>query len=141
MFRLAKVRRFAFFTVSQIGLNYRGGPLSMGAAGDVRGGDRLPWVEMRPGQDNFTSLASLTWQVHVYGEPLPGLSDACADLRLPLHVFEWRHTMRRAGLLRAALYLIRPDGYVALASPRADPEPLHHYFDERADVGLTKSSS
>src|SRR5262245_30980005 len=49
MFRLASVRRFLFRTVSQIGVNYRNSPLSAGAAGAVRGGDRLPWVETAPG--------------------------------------------------------------------------------------------
>jgi hypothetical protein len=43
--------------------------------------------------------------------------------------------MRRAGLLRAAVYLVRPDGYVALADPRADPDRLRHYFDERGTLG------
>jgi hypothetical protein len=37
--------------------------------------------------------------------------------------------------VRAALYLVRPDGYVALADPRADPARLRQYFDERGDVG------
>ena len=37
-------REFLFRTVSQITLNYRGGPLSQGAAGEVHGGDRLPWA-------------------------------------------------------------------------------------------------
>src|SRR5262245_44674222 len=60
-----------------------------GAAGAVRGGDRLPWVETGPGQDNFAPLASLTWQAHVYGAPRPGVAEACAGLRLPLHLFEW----------------------------------------------------
>jgi hypothetical protein len=110
-------------------------PLSVGAAGAVRGGDRLPWVETGPGQDNFAPLASLTWQAHVYGASRPGVAEACAGLRLPLHLFEWRRGMRRAGLLRAALYLVRPDGYVALADPHADPGRLRHYFDERGTVG------
>src|SRR4051812_30426097 len=57
------------------------------------------------------------WQAHVYGEPPRGLAEACAGLQLPLHQFAWRSEMRRCGLLRAALYLIRPDGYVALADP------------------------
>jgi 2-polyprenyl-6-methoxyphenol hydroxylase-like FAD-dependent oxidoreductase len=135
LLRLAPVRRFLFRTVSQIGVNYRNGPLSVGAAGAVRGGDRLPWVGTEPGQDNFAPLASLTWQVHVYGKPRPGVAEVCAELQLPLHVFEWRQEMQRAGLLRAALYLVRPDGYVAVADPRADPDRLRHYFDERGDVG------
>jgi hypothetical protein len=39
-------------TVSQITLNYRGGPLSAGSAGQVHGGDRLPWVPIS-GNDNL----------------------------------------------------------------------------------------
>jgi hypothetical protein len=135
MFRLASVRRFLFRTVSQIGVNYRNSPLSAGAAGAVRGGDRLPWVETEPGKDNFAPLASLTWQVHVYGELRGDLAEVCAELRLPLHRFAWQQRMRRTGLLRAALYLVRPDGYVALAVPHADPERLRQYFDERGAIG------
>jgi 2-polyprenyl-6-methoxyphenol hydroxylase-like FAD-dependent oxidoreductase len=131
LFRLPPVRRFLFRTVSQIGINYRHSPLSAGAAGAIRGGDRLPWVETEPGQDNFAPLASLAWQAHVYGEPRNGLSEVCAELQLPLHHFEWQAAMRRAGLLRGALYFVRPDGYVALADPHADPERLRDYF--RAD--------
>jgi len=129
--RLAAVRRFLFRTVSQIGVNYRNSPLSVGAAGGVRGGDRLPWVQIGPGKDNFVPLASLTWQVHVYGEPRRGLADVCAELQLPLHCFAWQSEMRRAGLRRAALYLVRPDGYVALAAPEADPERLRAYVVAR----------
>jgi 2-polyprenyl-6-methoxyphenol hydroxylase-like FAD-dependent oxidoreductase len=129
LFRLPAVRRFAFRTVSQIGIRYRESPLSEGAAGLVRGGDRLPWVETGPDEDNFTPLTSLAWQVHVYGEPRPGVAEACAALGLPLHVFAWRPSMRRPGLARGALYLVRPDGYVALAD--ADPGRLGPYFTSR----------
>src|SRR5262249_10674469 len=95
LFRLASVRRFLFRTVSQIGVNYRHSPLSVGAAGAVRGGDRLPWVETEPGKDNFAPLASLTWQVHVYGEPRRGLAGGCRGLPLPPHAFPLRHGKRR----------------------------------------------
>jgi hypothetical protein len=135
LFRVPSIRRLLFLTVSQIGVNYRNSPLCSGAAGAVRGGDRLPWVETETGGDNFAPLASLTWQVHVYGEPQGGLADACADMSLPLHHFAWRPEMRRAGLLRAALYLVRPDGYVGFADPYADPGRLRHYFDARGSVG------
>jgi 2-polyprenyl-6-methoxyphenol hydroxylase-like FAD-dependent oxidoreductase len=128
LFRLASVRRFLFRTVSQIGVNYRNSVLSVGKAGAVRGGDRLPWVQTEPGKDNFDSLVALTWQVHVYGKARRGLVDVCGELRLPLHQFAWQPAIRRAGLLRAALYLIRPDGYVALADPHADPRRLREYF-------------
>jgi hypothetical protein len=110
LFRLALVRRFLFRAVSQIGVNYRNSPLSMGAAGAVRSGDRLPWVETEPGKDNFAPLASLTWQVHVYGEPRRGVAEVCVDLQLPLHLFTWQPAMQRAGLRRAAFSLVRPDG-------------------------------
>jgi 2-polyprenyl-6-methoxyphenol hydroxylase-like FAD-dependent oxidoreductase len=130
LFRLPPLRRFMFRTLSQIGVSYRHSPLSVGAAGAIHGGDRLPWVESAPGKDNFAPLASLKWQVHVYGEPRHGVAEACAELGLALHLFTWSPAMRRAGLMNAALYLVRPDGYVALADPHADPKRLHHYFEE-----------
>jgi hypothetical protein len=59
------------------------------------------------------------------------VAETCAALRLALHLFDWQPGMRLAGLRRAALYLVRPDGYVALADPRADPQRLRRYFAER----------
>ena len=129
--RLGAFRRLLFTTVSQTLVNYRDSSLSVGTAGKVHGGDRLPWVRLGPGEDNFAPLMSLKWQVHVYGEVKRGVSEACAELRLSLHAFAWQPGMQRAGLENAALYLIRPDGYVALADPRADPERLRQYFAER----------
>jgi 2-polyprenyl-6-methoxyphenol hydroxylase-like FAD-dependent oxidoreductase len=132
IFRLPGVRRFLFRTVSQTGIEYRGSPLSAGAAGSVRGGDRLPWVATGPHEDNFETLTSLAWQVHVYGEPRRELTDACAELRLPIHAFAWTPEMSVAGLVRGALYLVRPDGYVALADPDGDPERLRGYCTREA---------
>ena len=131
LFRIPAFRRLAFWTVSQYAVEYRHSALSAGIAGEIHGGDRLPWVETAPGQDNFAPLTSLKWQVHVYGDARPGAADACAELGLPLHVFAWLPLMRRAGLASGALYLVRPDGYVALADPEADPERLRHYFAAR----------
>jgi 2-polyprenyl-6-methoxyphenol hydroxylase-like FAD-dependent oxidoreductase len=136
LFRFAAMRRLFFRTVSQIGVNYRDSPLSIGTTGAVRGGDRLPWVETGPpGEDNFAPLASLRWQVHIYGEPQTDVAAGCVDLGLPLHVFAWQPGMRSAGLRRDALYLVRPDGYIALAEPRADPQRLRGYFEARSYVG------
>ncbi|MBA3671138.1 MAG: FAD-dependent monooxygenase, partial [Gemmatimonadaceae bacterium] len=131
LFRLARVRRFVFRTMSQLAVNYRDSALSSGAAGSVRGGDRLPWAGEAGDGDNFTPLSSLAWQVHVYGEPSPALRDACSEVRMPLHAFEWKESMATAGLARNALYLVRPDGYVALANLAGDADALRRYLTER----------
>ena len=116
--RFEAVREFMFRTVSQIMLNYRGGPLSRGAAGHVHGGDRLPWVAA-DGADNFAPLAS------------DGLAGPClrrgqrrarrmvrGAATSRCSVFAWRSEHETAGLARDALYLLRPDTYVALADGR-----------------------
>jgi 2-polyprenyl-6-methoxyphenol hydroxylase-like FAD-dependent oxidoreductase len=126
---LEPVRKFAFRTVSQMVVNYRRGPLSEGAAGDVWGGDRLPWVKLAGGADNFTPLQALDWQVHVYGEASHALSRACQARGLDLHRIPWSPAMRKAGVKQDALYLVRPDGYVALAEPKGDAERLLAYLD------------
>jgi hypothetical protein len=135
LFRLPGVRPLLFRTVSQIGIRYRNSPLSAGAAGTVWGGDRLPWVETGPDEDNFAPLTSLAWQVHVYGEPHHGLADTCTEFGLPMHTFAWTPQMRRRGFIRGALYLVRPDGYVALADPGGDPARLGPYFKDRGFAG------
>src|SRR5438552_12675995 len=56
LFRIGAVRRLLFKTVSQTQVNYRDSALSAGAAGKVRGGDRLPWVQLGPGTGNFAPL-------------------------------------------------------------------------------------
>ncbi len=126
---LKPVREFMFRTVSQITLNYRKSPLSAGSAGDVRGGDRLPWVSS-DGVDNFAPLSAMSWQVHVYGHAGNALSTWCTDRDVPLHVFEWKPAHKAAGLARDALYLLRPDTYVALADASDAPSALDRYFGE-----------
>ena len=130
-------REYLFRTVSQITLNYRGGPLSAGAAGHVHGGDRLPWVP-NDGKDNFEPLATMTWQVHVYGLASSELAAWCASHDVPLHVFDWRSEHEAAGLARDAIYLLRPDSYVALADPSGAPAALERY---RAEHRITLSAS
>jgi hypothetical protein len=125
-------REYLFRTVSQITLNYRGGPLSAGAAGHVHGGDRLPWVPS-DAEDNFEPAATMTWQVHVYGSPRPELAVWCAGHSLPLHVFDWRPAHEAAGLERDAIYLLRPDSYVALADLSGAPDAIDLYC---ADHGI-----
>jgi 2-polyprenyl-6-methoxyphenol hydroxylase-like FAD-dependent oxidoreductase len=120
-------REFLFRTVSQITLNYRGSPLSEGDAGAIHGGDRLPWVHCGR-SDNFAALRSIAWQINVYGQAKPALRAYCAERNIALHVFDWLAQHQAAGLARDALYLIRPDTYVALADIAARPQAVDNYF-------------
>jgi hypothetical protein len=132
--KLSSLRRVMFRTISQTAVNYRGSALSEGRAGRVHGGDRLPWVKVKVSgvdEDNFTPLTSLDWQVHVYGDAAPTIQAVCIVRKLPLHVFPWRSEMGRVGLQRNAVYLVRPDGYVALANPEGSATAITSYLDVR----------
>ena len=128
--KVEAAREWLFRTVSQTLINYRNSSLSQGWVGHVEGGDRLPWA-VAAGLDNYAPLADITWQGHVYG-------DAGAELRawfktgsIPLHVFSWREEYAAAGLKKDALYLLRPDTYLALVADRPEPDRLIRYFAER----------
>ena len=124
------VREFAYRTVAQITLNYRGGPLSLGRAGGVQGGDRLPWA-VSEGHDSFAPLAAMAWQVHVFGLPHLDFEERCRAAGLPLHITPWRAPHGEAGLARDAIYLTRPDSYVALADPEGEWATIEAYAAER----------
>jgi BlaR1 peptidase M56 len=114
--------------------DYRESSMSEGRAGTVHGGDRLPWVEtVLNGVDegNFAPLTSLDWHVHVYGDAAPEIEAMCDERKLPLHVFPWRLEIYRTGLQRDAVYLVRPDGSVALADPHPSATAVTSYLDAR----------
>jgi hypothetical protein len=135
LFPLRAMRRLLFRTVSQTAVSYRASPLSAGRAGAVHGGDRLPWVPLAEDVDNFAPLASLGWQVHVYGTPNPAIESLCRERGLPLHTFPWGPVPDASGLERDAIYLVRPDGYVGLTDPRAEAAVLAAYLDARGLKG------
>ena len=122
----SRVRKAAFRILSQTRINYRESLLSEGSAGEVAAGERLPWVES---VDNFKPLESLEWQVHAYGRAGEQLRALAAVKGLALVEFPWGEGAEEAGLAEDALYLVRPDGYVALASPEQDVAALERYLD------------
>lgn len=150
LYRPEAVRETMFRILSQTMIEYRDSAISAGAAGAVHGGDRLPWVRPlqegqdqvqkdqakmdQPGKDqidNYDSLRHIEWQVHVYGLAQTDLIEWCAQQRLALHVFAWTDAHHRAGLAENALYLIRPDSYVAFADAKPGVEALANYVRER----------
>jgi 2-polyprenyl-6-methoxyphenol hydroxylase-like FAD-dependent oxidoreductase len=137
LFKFEAARNYMFSAVSQIAVAYRDSAISEGKAGDVRGGDRLPWAPAR-GADNFDTFCSIGWQVHVYGTSGAELGDWCKRHGLPLHTFGWQEAYARTGLAQDAMYLLRPDTYIAIAADQQDPETLRRYF---ADHGFSVEHS
>jgi 2-polyprenyl-6-methoxyphenol hydroxylase-like FAD-dependent oxidoreductase len=127
---LPAAREYLFRTVSQIMLNYRDCALNGGKAGRVHGGDRLPWAH-DDAMDNYDTMGWVGWQVHVYGEASGALRAWCGSHGLPLHEFSWRDAFHACGLARDALYLLRPDTYVALAEESGSPQAIERYFMQR----------
>jgi 2-polyprenyl-6-methoxyphenol hydroxylase-like FAD-dependent oxidoreductase len=131
LFEIGAARTYLFSTVSQIVISYHDSALSIGKAGQVRGGDRLPWVAL-PEADNFDALRFMVWQVHVYGAATNALRHWCEANGVRLNVFAWRQAYGDAGLTENAMYLLRPDSYVALASESQDTTALRTYFAARS---------
>lgn len=128
------VRELLFRIVSQTMISYPESPLSAGKAGQVSGGDRLPYVRF-DGSDNYGSLSAIRWQVHVYGAASPALRQWCAERHMPLHAFSWCDAFDNAGLARDAVYLMRPDGYIGLATEDGDHRAIGVYLAERGLTG------
>jgi hypothetical protein len=137
-FRFRAFRRFLFRTVSQIQIHYRASAFNEGRVGRVRGGDRLPWVAPI---DNHAPLASLDWQVHVYGEPTAALVELCRARALPVHAFPWSDDAARAGLRRSAIYLVRPDGYLGWVGGRRATRAMRRYLDERSLLSMREQAA
>ena len=125
--RFAAFRRFLFRLVSQTQIEYTPSPLSVGRAGQLRAGHRLPWISSL---NNFRPLQSLDWQIHVYGHATPTLKEAGQQHNIPLHEFAWSHDAYAAGLHRNAVYLVRPDGYVGYVSAGQDVSGVVQYVRE-----------
>ena len=134
MVKFDAVRAFLFKTVSQITLNYRDKGLDQGHAGSVHGGERLPWLHAA-GVDNYEALKHIGWQVHVYGKAQDDLELWCRQHSIPLQIYPWSDTASAVGLRQDALYLIRPDTYVAVAQADQNTVALERFL-ERAEIQL-----
>jgi len=111
LFRLKPFLRFAFRAVSQTAIEYRAGKLAQGYAGQVRAGDRLPWIRSI---GNYVPLDDLGWHIQVYGDTSDELRTRAGDLGI--YTFSWTDEIGAHGFARDAIYLIRPDGHVGFAA-------------------------
>lgn len=133
LFQFAAMRRMMYRTVSQIAIQYPQSSLSHGPTGTIDGGQRLPWVKFQnpvdAETDNFCGLSSMDWQIHCYGDANSALKAMCCDRGIELHVFPWESSMKKAGLKRKAVYVIRPDGHIAIVDRKGDTERVSSYID------------
>jgi 2-polyprenyl-6-methoxyphenol hydroxylase-like FAD-dependent oxidoreductase len=92
--------------VSQLTLNYRaqGVGLNAGSIGGVRAGDRMPWV-------SGVGVGAVEWEAVVFGTA----SGRLGQMGVKFREEKWTEEARAKGLVRNAVYLVRPDGYVGAA--------------------------
>jgi 2-polyprenyl-6-methoxyphenol hydroxylase-like FAD-dependent oxidoreductase len=135
-----RARTAAFMALSQIGIAYRTSPLSRtiaAAAEAPQAGDRFPWLHLAfraggPLEDVFQKMDDTRFTLLVFGQPGPrGRLAGFGDLVDVHHV---PHTPANAAALEAvsiaspAYYLVRPDGYVALAGSHLDEDEVRLWF-------------
>src|SRR5262249_13596079 len=112
-----------------------GSSLSEGHVRAVRGGDRLPWMKIgngpEGGLDNFTPLNSIDWQGYLYCGAPAQPQGTCSARKLAPAGLSLSAAADGAGLQRDAVYLVRPDGYVALADANGGATAITSYLDAR----------
>ncbi|EEQ87227.1 hypothetical protein RJZ56_007293 [Blastomyces dermatitidis] len=127
LIRLPGATDYAFRVLSQTQITYRGTAGVGGVAGQVHGGDRLPYTTAN-GADNYATLSPIAWQVHVYGTPKEEMKQWCKEKGVALHAFDWTAEYKSVGFAQDAAYLLRPDGYVAFANLSGMPAEFEGYL-------------
>jgi 2-polyprenyl-6-methoxyphenol hydroxylase-like FAD-dependent oxidoreductase len=130
--RLAPVRRFAFRTISQIGISYPHSVLSQTLPGlpkDAPGaGERFPWLKLGPDHDLYGALDDTRFNLLVFGDaPAEDFGNMVRT-----HVFadgaEIASELARANIRAPSFYLLRPDGHVGLCGPGFDAAAIRRWL-------------
>lgn len=130
LLRFNTLKQLMFKTISQTNLNYRHSELSSGEYGDIKGGDRLPWVYTNT-FDNFEPLKSYDWQLHAYGKVTQELKQLAFKTGVPLYDLTWHRAINAKGIKENSVFLVRPDSYVSVATDLQNLDPIksmiHNY--------------
>ena len=143
-----RIQRFAFRTVSQIGINYRRSSFSKALDAlpfeAPQCGDRFPWLHLKlrpdgPVEDTFKAFEDRFFNLAAFGQTAP----AAADIGFTDIVRTWTvpadpHNdaeLARAGIPQPAFYLIRPDGHVGLCGKTIDAAAVRQYLAQT--IGLS----
>jgi len=142
-FRLRPVRRFAFGTISQTGIQYRDSALSETKPGLLEGspraGDRFPWLKLKfspggPVEDSFQRLDDLHFHLLAFGQHVSVMHDHFQVHSVPEDPHNAKE-LARARIPAHSYYLLRPDGYVGLAGTKFEPAAVERYLSTRLGLG------
>ncbi len=139
--RRERVRKVVFPALSQIGIRYRGSPLSQTLAGVPEGapqaGDRFPWLRLKlqpngPAEDLFQKLDDTRFNLLLIGQDEPsvdglGFGDLLRVHRIAADADNARE-LARASIIGPAFYLLRPDGHVGLAGARFEADTVSRWL-------------
>jgi len=136
----ASVRRLAFMTLSQTGIQYRQSPLSRtiaAAPGAPQAGDRFPWLHLAfrtggPIEDVFQKIDDTRFTLLVFGQPGPRAGLAGFNDLVDVHALpptpENDAALAALAIDGPAYYLVRPDGHVALAGAHFNEADVRLWF-------------
>lgn len=146
--RFDRIRKVAFRTISQTGIQYRQSPLSKTLPGlpdaGPRAGDRFPWLRVKlsadgPAEDLFQKLDDTRFNLVVIGRPAPAAGIPVLGDLLRTHVIPSDpandRELERANIPRPSFYLLRPDCYVGLSGTRLEVDAVTRYVSERLLFG------
>ncbi|HKW50990.1 MAG TPA: FAD-dependent monooxygenase [Candidatus Eisenbacteria bacterium] len=138
------IRRLAFRSVSQIGIEYRNSSLSENLPGlpdkAPRAGDRFPWVRLKlepngPVEDLYGKLDDTGFNLILIGQPSRphgalGLDDLLRVHTVPSDPHNDRE-LARARIPQPSFFLLRPDCYIGLAGTQLDADAAMRYVSGR----------
>jgi 2-polyprenyl-6-methoxyphenol hydroxylase-like FAD-dependent oxidoreductase len=138
--RSKKLRTKVFAAVSQIKISYTDSSLSLGIAGRLKAGERLPWFQIEQ-NGQLSSIFSLVRELHktpflvlLYAIPETGWVNLSNRL---FTVYSLETTplngkaLEEAGFPAAFVAVLRPDIYLGYLSETADPAAFVQLLRER----------
>ena len=149
--RFDRIRKLAFRTISQIGIEYRDSPLSEALArwheGAPRAGDRFPWLRIKlqpdgPVEDLFAKLDDKRFHLLLFGQPalsaeIRGLRDLLVTHVVPSDPANDKE-LARQHIPQPSFYLLRPDGHVGLSGTQLDVAAVSGYVSDRLRMHAAK---
>jgi 2-polyprenyl-6-methoxyphenol hydroxylase-like FAD-dependent oxidoreductase len=148
------VRKLAFRTISQIGIQYRDGPISRTLSALPKeapvAGDRFPWLSLKmradeAPQDLFQRLGDTCFNLLVFGGTADAAVLALASDLLQVHVIPADPAndaeLGRVHIARPSTYLLRPDGYIGLCGTSVSEEDIRSYFSDQLGIGLVEKAA